>query len=52
MKRLAWIGLLLAVVLPAAMAGAEEAKPWDQAAVTALGVELATNVESVYDGAY
>jgi len=52
MKRLAWIGLLLAVALPAAIAGAGEAKPWDQAAVTALGVELANNVESVYDGAY
>ena len=52
MKRFLWIGLLLAVALPAAMAEAKEAKPWDQAAVTALGVQLANNVESVYDGAY
>jgi len=52
MKRLAWVGLLLAVALPVAIAGAEKEKPWDQAAVTALGVELAKNVESVYDGVY
>ncbi len=52
MKRLASIVLLLVVAPPAAMAGTKEVKAWDQAAVTALGVELAKNVEAVYDGAY
>lgn len=55
MKRLAWSVLLLAVVLPAGLAGAKEtkpAKPWDQDAVMALGNQLTDAVVSLYDGAY
>ena len=52
MKCLVWTVLLTAVVSTTAMAASDDVKPWNQAAVTALGVALAKNVEAVYDGAY
>lgn len=55
MKRLAWIGLFVALVVPAVMAGAKETKtvkPWDQEAVTALGTKLQSLVSSIYTAAY